>query len=236
MKKSFVFFLLVFLFVSFVSAQDNNVGGIKQGLEDNLEKAGDIKGQIDNLDEDTIAKDYLRQEWGKILKENKYFGPIISLYEKISHYTDPIFKYTVGVAPSLSLLFVLTLVIWITLFIYFYRAFKIFGFFSGEVNFFIVLAMMLISSAFQVSNRLAELVTGFLGLLTNEWFQIIAGILVIIGLIVLSKFSKEFEKWANKVKENREKMKEEIRKAEDKIHSKKIKEFSKAIDEGFKDK
>ena len=42
-----------------------------------------------------------------MVEKNKFFGPIIKGYGKISPYTDPVFKYTLGITPSLTWLFVL---------------------------------------------------------------------------------------------------------------------------------
>ena len=123
MKKIGVLSLLLVLvllsmFSGMIQAQDTP--GIPDEVK-TLQKASEA------LTNEQVREEYLKKEWGAIARNSTFFGPIVKGYEKVSPLTDPIFKYTIGMTPSLSWMFVLTLVIWITLFIYIFRAITIFS-------------------------------------------------------------------------------------------------------------
>jgi len=208
MKRVVVILLLALLLVSFANAQ---IGGL-EGLEEGIEKIEDLEEKIPSDEEEAkqVTKDYLRQEWDKILRNNTYIGPVIKQYEKISPVTNPLFLYTVGMTPSLSWLFTLTLVIWITILIYFYRVLDLYGFFSKEISFVISVISLIIASLLGLIRIIAEFVIGVISVLTNPIVQVIVAFLIIIGLFVASYFSKQVEAYFKKVKENRAKMKQAL--------------------------
>ena len=228
MKKPILILLFAILFTNLVYAQ---VDDIYDKVDEKFDKFGNV---IDNPeDAGQIAQDYLKQEWGKILEKNKFFGPIIAQYKKISPYTDPVFGIVLGIAPGLNWLFVLTLALWITFLIFIYRAFHLYGFFSEGVGLIISLCILVIISVLGIPKQFANWIINAISLLGNPIIQLIIAVLVLIGLIFLVKFSKEIEKYMKGVKERRKKMKEALRKAETEIHAKKIETISKAIDKGL---
>src|SRR3989344_2540458 len=122
MKKSLIFFIgilivsLCFIFsIKPVHSQEAGVGDVVPGLSpENLEK---VQTGVEKLTDEEARKQYLTQELGKIFQNNtyyiKYIKPVENAYSKINWFTDPFFRYTIGMAPSLSWLFLLTLVLWI---------------------------------------------------------------------------------------------------------------------------
>ena len=126
MKKSIILFILFLLtinlfIISLAHAQElppiPGMGNInpETGLPEDLEK---LKDTGEKLTDKEQRSQFLKDAQGKLLKENKYTGPIIEGYEKVSPVTDPIFKYTIGLEPSLTWLFTLTLVLWIAFVVY----------------------------------------------------------------------------------------------------------------------
>lgn len=200
-----VFLLLSLLLISFASAQIDS-------LEEGIEKIEDLEEKIPSDEEEAkqVTKDYLRQEWDKILRNNTYVGPVIKQYEKISPITDPIFLYTMGMAPSLSWLFAITLILWITILIYFYRVLDLYGFFSREISFVISVISLIIASLLGLIRIIAEFIIGAIAILTNPIVQVIVAVLIIVGLIVANYFSKQVQVYFKKIKENRAKMKQAL--------------------------
>lgn len=203
-----VVLLFGLLLVSFASAQIDSL----EGLEENIEKLEDLEDKIPTDEEEAkqVTKDYLRKEWDKILRNNTYVGPVIKQYEKISPFTDPIFLYTIGMTPSLSWLFALTFIIWVTLLVYFYRVLNLYGFFSSSISFVISVISLIIASLLGLIRIIAEFIISAISLLTNPIVQTIIAFLIIVGLFVANYFSKQVEAYFKKVKENRAKMKQAL--------------------------
>jgi len=210
MKKSIVLFLFVLLIlnifvISLIKAQDSDsaVPPELQGIQKAGEKLTDEEQRIP----------YLKQEWGKIFAKNEYTGPIIASYEKISPYTDPVSKYTIGLEPSLTWLFVLTLALWIAFVIYIFRVMEIFSLFSPATKYIISIGLVIIISITGALKKLAGYIINTVSLFNTWWMQLIGIVIVIIGLVVASIFSKNLKDIFKAMKENRNKAKEELKQA-----------------------
>lgn len=189
-------------------------------------------------DAKTIAKNYLLKEWSKEFRnENgsigKYTHLIFKTYDKISPYTDPVFKIILGITPEFSWLFVLTLVIWITLIIYLYRILSVFSTFSKGTSFVISLALVIMMSLMKIPMLFANYLISLVSLLTGFWMQLIVVIIIIILWILASMFSKEFEALMKQIKENRRKNKIEQKVEELEEQGKSQKEIQQIITDTF---
>ncbi len=204
MKKSALILisLLLLSFISIVLAQTINP---ETGLPSDVQGIADVSKELTN---EQTRSDYLKKEWGKIIQNNEAFKPFYEAYMKVSPYTNPIFKYTIGMAPSLSWLFLLDLALWITLLIYLIRLFELTSF-SPVVKSLISIILMIMFSAMGATKAVAEVIINLImKIATSWWMQLIGAGIVIVWLVILSMFSENLKKWAKKTKENRAKMKE----------------------------
>lgn len=292
MKKSILIFLFL-LAISSAFIANAQPRGPEVSLQGALNPETGLPGDINDITEagkkltdEEQRKEYLKKEWGKILEKNKYFDPIIEGYRKISPYTDPIFKYTIGMVPSLSWLFALTFFLWLTFLIYIYIALSVFSESSRVVLFAITLLIMILLSIEGVDIKiglflsmaillfavlLSVKINGLVALLASLvipfvltafvspivlstllkdykpiqmlgipkflalaiislislskiwWVQVIVVVLVIVGLILLDKYSITFKEFIKKTKEkmakkeeemNRELLREDVKKLE----------------------
>ena len=132
--------LILNLFIISIEAETSpmpSVPGIGEinpdtGLPVELEKITDTGKKL--TDKEKIAQ-YKSIELNKILAKNKYTAPIMSFFNYISPVTNPAFKYTIGVEPSLSWLFFLTLTLWIAFVIYAIRILNLASIFSKWVQY-----------------------------------------------------------------------------------------------------
>lgn len=213
MKKRVLFILALFsimllimslLMITIKAQPEAGLPSETQGIEKLGEKISE--GGLENLD----SSQYLKKEWGKILETWPVVGPIIRAYEKIAPVTDPVFKYTIGMSPSLSWLFILTLVLWIAFVIYIFRVLELASIFSNQaVKIIISIGLVIVLSITGLTKKLAEYIINAISLLDVWWMQLITALLVIIAIILASVFSKALEDYVKNLKEYKEKAKEE---------------------------
>ena len=139
-----VLFLIASLILS-VSAQELS------GIEDKLDT---IPKDSDTLKQS--SSDFLKQRWKESLQDTSTFGPVIKGYEKISPYTDPVFRYVLGMAPELTWKFILNLFIWITAFIYIFRFTNIFSIYYQPLKYIISIGIIVVLSIFQFTSSIAN--------------------------------------------------------------------------------
>jgi hypothetical protein len=203
-KRIFVLLILLGLVLSFacsVSAIDTS--GI-QNTADKISGATDnIQGVQKVLTQDEARKEYLKQQWGDLFRnENssvgKFFSPVVRGYDKVSPYSNPTFQFFVGMAPQLSLFFILVLVIWCTLVRYYftiYTAINDISLFSPLTNgiiFFLTFVVLMVVQFFQsVSFFFASKIIDLIGLLTSTAMQIIVWVLVAVAFVLFAIFSKK---------------------------------------------
>ena len=136
MKKRL--FILVLLFVglflislNIVISQDipSSVPGSSLLNKIEIDESGQPRKIVEAKEEfdqvRTQNQSYLWQFYLNKLKTNKFIASIIDAYEKIHPFLNPIFKYTIGVDLSVSLLFLFSLIIWVIFLIYFQEIFSI---------------------------------------------------------------------------------------------------------------
>tara|TARA_Y100000310_G_C20667737_1_gene808536 strand:- start:177 stop:857 length:681 start_codon:yes stop_codon:yes gene_type:complete len=226
MKKINVLVICLLFLLSFpLIYSQSNLDTIEKTVE-NLEQKKEV---IEDLSLENIREEYLKQEWEKILEKNKFFGPIINGYKNSKPFVDPIFKYTIGLESSLTWLFILTLVLWITFVVYLYRILTVFSTFSEGVSFIISILLVIIIANLGILRVLSTQIINLITIFTIWWVQLIIILALIIGLIILNKFSAQFKLMIEKWKEKESK--EEFEEAKDVAVK-----FSKGIKDSIKDK
>jgi hypothetical protein len=225
--------VILFLIISVtqIIAQDNSIPEIAPGI--NQESAEKIQEGVEKLSDEEARSQYLKQEWNKILEKKefyiKYIKPSVEIYRKISPFTDPIFKYTTGITPSLSWLFALSLILWIAFVIYMFRIFSMVSIFSKTTQTIITAGFIIILSVLGITKKASEFIIDKLSLLDNVLFEFIGVVIVILFLIMGSIFSKNLEDLFKGLKEKKEKREEEKSRKKLKAETKIVENLTKEI-------
>ena len=237
MKKSITLFILFLLtinlfMISLTHAQElppiPGLGNInpETGLPTELE---DLKDTGEKLTDKEQRSQFLKEAQGKLLKENKYTGPIIEGYEKVAPITNPIFKYTIGLEPSLTWLFTLTFVLWIAFLIYTFRILELASPFSKTVQYTLSIGIIIIISIAGVTKTFAKYIINVISLFTIWWVQLIGIVIIIIALILASIFSKNLKKLFESIEKQKKKSEEELNREKLKGELKVAEAFTKEI-------
>ena len=220
-----------------VHAVDENIPGMPFGITpETIDKAPQNPTEAKNI---TVA--WIKKNWAENLRnENSFLGkfmaPILKGYDKISPYTNPVFKVILGIEPQLSWVFFLTLVIWIMLVTNLYSILSIFSAFSKVTSFIISLGSIILVSAAGlprlIAQKIIDLIVKFA---TTWWMQLIAIVIVIAIFMLLTTFRKEWETFKQKFFEQKEKEKLKEGVEEAKTKSNQAYKTTKAISEAFED-
>ncbi len=212
--------LLLSLFSAALALAQNEVPGMGE-----VPGASEIQQGQQKYEQYTTAQnksEFLKAQWGEILAKNAMLGPVIRAADMVSPVTNPLFKYTIGLEPSLTWLFILTLMLWIAFFFVFYRTLE-FSAFSNAVK---IIISFGVSSVLAVGgglfNKIAESMINAISAIGSWWGQLIVALIVLVALIILAVISKKIEKLAKQ-------QKEEIKKAEQEIAMEKITKVGEAI-------
>lgn len=215
--------LLLFSFFASVSAATSADTALQsaEDLKNNLDNVNDV---INSPDKDQIAADYLKKEWGEILRKKPIIGELLRGYDTISPYTSPVIKWAVGLAPAVSWIFILTFFIWFTFIRYsnlFYDAFADMGVFTKPTSKVIYLCFLVIVLVLQILQRisiiLADLIIKFFSnLFLTWWGQTILVVGTILTLTLLNMFNKRFRVFlrAWRMKRYQERVKQAAEKVE----------------------
>lgn len=187
MKKSaykIVMILLVGIFIlNFVCAN------IDSQIENKVKELDEGAQKIDKIASDKEYRDeYLKNEWKKIFESKPVFKQVISVYKKISIYLDPTTEYLIGVAPSFSLLFFLSIIIFIMLIRYsfvIYEALRDFSVFSRATSIWISLSVFIILIILGVFRSITYFISSKLIALINIVTSPVARIIFIISAIII---------------------------------------------------
>ena len=155
-----------------------------------------------------INKDYLKQEWGKILEKNNYTRPIVMSYRAISPVSNPVIYFLFGMEPQVSWLFILTVTLWIAFVFYFLGILEIASIFSGWLQTLLSFVVVIGISLSGITKKIAEYIINAISLLNTWWMQLIVAVVVVVALILASVFSKNIKEFFKALKESREKAKE----------------------------
>lgn len=204
MKKIGVFLLVSFLLISLFGGVCADLSGVEESLRSVDSKVADTAEKIektkDTLSNKEIRNEYLRTEFVKILETKKGFKEIIENYRKVSPYSNPILEYIVGVVPSLTLFFILVLVIWFLLVKYSFATYGILtelSTFSKGTSLVLSLALFVILTVLQVFQKgsifLANEISSIIAILESPIVQVVGFILFVAATLFLSKFSKQIK-------------------------------------------
>ena len=181
-KKSILFFtfFIGILFFSFsVLAQDAS-DIADSGLEGDAEKiisaTGRLQGVAENLSDEDVRSEYLKQEWTKLLEKSKG-GRALLIISGIFNAFSPMFKLFIGIGYSLSWMFFLSLFFWALLVVFVYRPIK--EIFQGKWWISLLISVILATIAAQTGIIQSSL--NFLsGFFVNGW-AILIGFIVGLG-------------------------------------------------------
>jgi len=185
MKKILSLFFILILVVSFAFAQLDGLDSAVNQLEQGRDK---VDAVIDNPNE--AARDYLTQEWTKILEKND-FGKFILGVGKIFESLSPVFELLIGIEYSLSWLFFLSLVFWIAIVIIIYQAVRSGLQFKWWIALGISIIIPAIAAQFDSFERFSNL---WVPLLKNFWSVFILFLIIILLIAIYSVFMNNFGK------------------------------------------
>jgi hypothetical protein len=209
MQKSWCFIFAVLFLVGLVSAIDTS--SIDQQFNSVDQRVQNITSQVDTakttITNEDVRNAYLKKQLGLILENQTGFKQVISGYRKVSPYTTPVIEFAVGMTPIFSLFFILVLVIWFFLVKYYFTTYEVlndFDMFSKStsilvsLSFFLILLLLRVFQGLSIflANKLVDL-TEFL---TSPIMKIIAFVVFVVGIVFLSKFSKEVKVFARYIR------------------------------------
>jgi len=233
MKKRLLFGLLIItLLIQFIHPQDNTPLTDIDPATGLPYKVGEIKDIGDKI-ADKEGRDFLKKEYGDKLKENKYLGWTVNLYDKSAFIINPLSRGVFGMEPDLSWLFFLNLILSVTLVIYVLRTLEIFSLFSKTIQFIISIAVLIALSLMKVTIWTSEQIINIISKLPNWWTQLIGVGIVIIALVTASVFSRAFKDFFKALKEKQKKSAEELDREMLKQDVKIAHSFAKGISKGL---
>ncbi len=213
MKKAgaILIFLIVFVVVAqlvYVHAQETP--GLESFQNDSLlstAQTGTEKAQ--QFQEAQNKSDFLKAQWGEILAKNAFLGPIIKVIGMSSPVTNPLFKYTVGLEPSLTWLFTITLILFILFFAYLH-ALTAYLPFSKSTTLIMTVCTSIALGIMKVFVKITSGIISALTVITSTWWgQLIAIVAVIMIAIIAGILSRNLENVMKTTKEKNEKAKME---------------------------
>lgn len=229
MKKIRVFvFLFLILVVQIVYAED-----VFEGFGDKIDSVQDTKENV----EDRI--DGIKETGGSSIFEDlknyfentEFFSRLSEGYDKIFPVVNPISENVLLVTPSLSGVFILSLVLFILFVVYIYKILHL-SFFSEGISFGISLLLTIAISVLGLIKGSAEAIVSFVGLFGIWWMQLIVGLAVLAGIVLAYIYSDVVEKFFKERKERRGKIKKDLDEIETAAAKEDIKSFAEAIRKG----
>ncbi len=199
------FLLLTISSIIIVKAQTSPIpAGIPSGElnpETGLPRSFDkFKETADKLSEEEQRKEYLKQEWTKILAKNKILGPFLFYTNEFFAFFNPFWKSIFGIPFSWSWAFIFSLGIWILLIILIYHPVKAFIDFNSILA---LVVSIIISSIIGLTGTITKAVDILTTVLSNIWLVWVAIIITVIIIIIYSRLMKQWEKESEKEKTER---------------------------------
>jgi len=226
MKKSLVFLFALLLVLNFslnlIKAQESPslpnipvvgsfIGNDSSSLPDTFEK---FQRASESISEEESRKAYLKQEWTKILAENKFFAPILYYTEKIFSATDPFWELVLKIPFSWSWIFILSFAMWIALMFIFYSTALTLTQSNPFVNFLIAFCVATLCG---ISGGINQGVLLLVAPLRNIWTVLLVVFIVICIIIIYRGLMKNLEKG---IREKGKKDRAEIREIKEDAHEK----------------
>ena len=228
MKKSKLTIRLI-LFIIFILLKQCSAQDIAEEIRDDPLLKGVVEGKekFVNFSEVENKSDYLKKEWGALLSNHPTVGPILNALNKTSIVFNPIFEYTIGLKPSFTWLFFLTLILWITFVIYTFRIFNVFSVFSPTVQYIVSFGIVIIMSIGGTTRILAQSIINQISLFNKWWVQLIGAVIIIFIILLAAIISKKLEKVFKEIKERKKKAETELKRKELKYAVETAKELTK---------
>ncbi|MBR9706543.1 hypothetical protein GOV14_05895 [Candidatus Pacearchaeota archaeon] len=205
--------LLIFgvLSVMLVLAADTNVEGLSTAVSDaSSDTTSGLPSEIDTgikiankLSDEELRKNYLKQEWTKILNNSKA-GPYLVKADEFLTKASPVFKTFLGLEFTFSWIFLLTFVIYFVLLNMVFKLSRLTKVYldkdyQGYVRFGIIAAFFILFSSVRIPKYLAS---GIIILISGNahWaVQLLLSILVTTVIIIVSIFFDQIGKFFKKL-------------------------------------
>ena len=147
--------------------------GDKEKIDQGLDTAGNIKEGLTDEEKRNETTEYLKQEWGKILRKNQYLAPLFDFWDIASPIINPIFNLLLGVEISLSWLFILIIALCVLFFMYTKAILLGFSDFSKLGSALIATGFLMMFAVTRVIKMLAEWIISLISLFTKWYVQLI---------------------------------------------------------------
>ena len=131
-------------------------------------------------------------------------GPIFSFFNQISPITNPLFKYTLGLEPSFTFLFLLTLSIWIALVAIIFRSMRLLSIMSKKFHYIASFGFVIIVSILGLTRTVAGAIINSLEKLQTWWIKLIVLTIIIVTMLLSIIISKKIDRYAKKTSKTAE--------------------------------
>jgi len=187
-KLLFVFFVLFILFAPFILSE------VSDSLEQNVEKAQDIKDTIEKSQDTEYWEekwDYLGNEWKAIFLKN----PVVSSFDYFFTKISFVFEVLFGVSYSLSFVLLGIVILWIFVFFSLVPLASATGFFSGNISYLVSLVLCIILAQFKTF----EIIVLLLGRMAFSpeyvWTRLIVLFVIFISFALLAYLDRKLSRY-----------------------------------------
>ncbi|MBD3252435.1 hypothetical protein GF386_01760 [Candidatus Pacearchaeota archaeon] len=228
MKKRGYFLLLVFLLIqlsiSSSTAQVPQAPGMpgvsgeideETGLPEEFAKFQKIS---ENLTDDEIRAEYLRQQWEKIIENNLVMSAVHNTFQEI----DIVFVVLFGMHYEISLTLFFVILLWIIIALKMPDIIKSLTKLSTLPSFAIAMGIPIILAQIQVLRYFAELLVKFLFYQEAALARFFAAIVIFLVIIIIYALEEQIAEYLKQKEEQKEK-------EEEKFHRKILKKIVEAI-------
>ncbi len=202
MKKRALIILLTFSLILSINLVLSQVP--ENPYKDDINKINQGKEILKNLTQNETRSEFLKKQWGELLSKNTYLAPIFAFFTQISPFTNPFFKYVIGLEPSFTFLFLLTLVLWITLVVVIFRTLDLLSILSKKFHYIAAFGIVIIVSLLGLTKGIAGGIIDSLEKLQTWWIKLIFLIIIIAMLLLSAIISKMINKSAEKIRKKSE--------------------------------
>jgi c-di-AMP phosphodiesterase-like protein len=208
MKKNLIILSLILFLILNVSLIKINAQQIPQipGLSGTTDESTGLPSEFvkfqeiaDKLSEEESRKEYLKQEWTKILANNKVFGPVLFYTNKSFSFFNPFWKIIFGIEFGWSWKFILSFFIWLFIVILVYSPVKELTKFNPILSF---LGAVLVASLCGYLQFIQIIVSLLIIILKNIWLVLLAILIMIVVAYIYNKIFKDIGKKLKKKQED----------------------------------
>ena len=169
---------------------------------------GKFKEIGNQLSEEEQRKDYIKQEWTKLLSQNKFFGPILYYTNNFFSFFNPLWNLIFKISFAWSWAFILSLIIWIIIIVLSYTPIK-YVFRMNQIL--SLIASFIIATLVGVSGGIKQGIEILTLSIPNFWMLLIIITILIFLSIIYSKTIKQYaEKAAKEAEEDKTKRAQQI--------------------------